>query len=1205
MNNIKKHKIIIVIIALIVFLALIVSIPSLAKLKNRNTLYSVSSWDGTIATSYKKGDGTSDNPYIISNGSEFAFFVKQLKDTDYEGVYFELSNDIIINSGMFDYNETDGLKYIVDDIAYYVKEYSNEYYDNLSFEGNPVGKINTTSTIKNFKGNFNGKSFTIFGLNITDSTKHDLALFENLEGIVTDLYITNSIVYGSGNVSGIAVNSNKATLTNVIYDGFVVNKSISKINERDIDPFSITSGILETTTTLSLPQVSVEGGIKSIKLTGNYEVSDISSVNTIKINGIEVTNNSFEIDLGTTVLSEVPINLISTVEGTLINFSNLKYKIEYYDDITSGIIGNSTNTILTNVINKADIYGNYISAGFIGKTNESLQITQSYNNGNIKSSYISGGMIGLIKNNTNHTTLTNIYNTGLVTSTNSGGIIGLVKENTGVVNINNSINTSSNYAINTTINSTVNIVNSYSINGLSIYSGTLNGTFNQTEINSLYTEKFMNAIFYNNFISFEDVKTNTANVWIYEKNSLPILYIDDLNNPIANININKYSWNNLSSELDIINLETNITFNIQDVSAINPVKEKYYYITNSRVALTEEELNNITTWIKYDEEVIIEESGYYVIYAKIITADDSITYMNTDIILLDASGYQTNISMDDHVWSTFKTNLDELYVNKDINLTIYAHDDLVTMTSVEYYISNKQLTEEELENITTWTEYTNYITISTTGKYVVYAKIVDSESKVTYVNTDYLIYNGYKETLSLGNVNKEYDTNYITNKSSIKLTFESDFEISYKEGYTHNLISNMLLPVGTEITLIDKSTNKVYKKTIKTEEDLYGYNNSCDGVTNCSKSATYNFELFKQVGTSKTIYYDETVNYNKKTTNEKYVILVDFKNTNLIDNYYDLSFYLAIKNSNNEYLYQTLNNTIKNVNVYSSINNYEISTTHNLISDYNNQTINYNSESELNINFQNQLTYSVINNKSIIDTTYENKKSGILIKLFDEYGVEVDKKYLNNILFEVGEKEYFALKDNSIKINLGSIADTELKTLKIKTKENSSDLENGTYYIKINKYISEDGYYYDSLYEDEIVIPVIVQNSSIEISDYSFNVEMATKTIILDKKLEEALVSFNIVYSGNFTEPNIKISLYEKNDLTAYNQNYTLVNISEYSSDTLIAAEKNKYYVDVLNPIFNLNLIPNKFNNNGYKYVFELYDGTNKITKIEKYFIVR
>lgn len=1205
MNNVNKRKRFIIVIALVALLSLVVSIPSLAKLMNRSSVYSVSSWDGTIATSYKKGDGSVSNPYIISNGSEFAFFVEQLKNTDYKDVYFELSNDIIINPGIFDYNEEEGLKYIVENEVYYVKEFSNEYYDNKELAGNRVGQINTSSVIKDFKGNLNGNSFTIFGLYITDTENENVGLFENLEGTISDIYIKNSVVYGKNNVSGISVNANNSTLTNIVYDGYVINKSNLKVNESNIESVELTGNLVETTTILKLPQISIEDSIKSIKLIGEYEVSNISSINTIKINGIEITQNNFEIDLGVNLLTEVPISLISTIDGTTINLYNLKYKIEFYDDVTSGITCNSNNSVFNNVINKADIYGNNLSAGFIGEANNNLQITQSYNTGNIKSNYIGSGLIGIIKNNDKNITIKNVYNRGSVLATISAGIIGKTKDNTGIIDINGVINTSDNYAINSIINSIINVQNSYSINGLSSYVGVLNDAFPQTKIENLYTKEFMSTLLYNEFISFEDVKINESNVWIYEVNSLPILYIDDLNNPIANINIGKYSWNNLGAQLDLINIEKSITFNIESVSLVNPIKEKYYYITNSRVPLTEQELNNITTWMEYEDVVTINDSGYYVIYAKVIDSNNKVTYMNTDVIALDSSGYTTKILLDDYMWSSLKTNLNEIYLNKDINLTIYAHDDLVTMTSIEYYISNKELTEEQLNTITEWTIYTDYIKINTTGKYVIYAKIVDSNNKVTYINTDYLIYNGYSMAINFGNKNKNYDTNYISNKSSVKLTFESDFEMMYKEGYTHNLISNMLLPVGTNITLIDKNTNKIYKKSIDSEKDLYGYNTSCDGKSNCSKFATYTFNSFKEIGVAKENYFDESINYNKTISNEKYIIIIDFKNTNLVENYYDLSFVLAIKDSNQEYLYQTLDSTIKNINIYSKVNENDVLTVYNLSNDYNNQVINYNSNSQLDINFINQINHSVINDKNIIDTTYDNKKAGLLIKLYDKDGVQIDKKYLNNMIFEIDNKEYIAGSNNSIKINLGSVLSDEIKTLKIKTRENSSNLLDGTYYLKIYNYISDDGYSYNTLNENELVIPVVVENSQIPICNYNFNVDMTTDTVVLDKKLDKTLVSFDIIYSGELVEPNIRISLYEKNDLTAYNQNYTLKDIAYYSSDTLTNAEANKYYIDVLNPIFNLNLDTKKFNNNGYKYVFELYDGINKVAKIEKYFIVR
>ena len=48
-------------------------------------------------------------------------------------------------------------------------------------------------------------------------------------------------------------------------------------------------------------------------------------------------------------------------------------------------------------------------------------------------------------------------------------------------------------------------------------------------------------------------------------------------------------------------------------------------------------------------------------------------------------------------------------------------------------------------------------------------------------------------------VNKKYETNYITDNSSINLTFEGNFAIDFKEGYTHNFISNILLPPNHNI----------------------------------------------------------------------------------------------------------------------------------------------------------------------------------------------------------------------------------------------------------------------------------------------------------------------------------------------------------------------------------------------------------------------
>ena len=1202
-DSIKNHKIIFLVLALIIVLSIIISMPSLAKLKNRNTIYTVTEWDGSIATSYKKGNGTEENPYIISNASEYAFFVEQLKTTNYEGKYFELSNDIVINEGIFDYNEEEGLKYILDDTEYYVSEYSNEYFKNIEKTGDSVGKVNMLHPIEEFKGILDGKSFTIYGMYLSDSTNTDLGMIKKLEGTIKDIYITNSAVYGVGNLAGIAINSTNSTISNVIYNGYVVNKSEVSKNEKEIDAFSLKSLNYENTNTIQIDIPNVEGLIKSTKLIGEYESTN-DEADIIKINGVELLSNSFEIQLGTTLLNEISISTISYQEETTIDFKNVKYIVEYYDDITSGIISNSVNNSLTNVVNKASIYGKYITSGLIGKSNGELNIKQSYNNGIIKGELIASGILGTVNNNSNNTTITNVYNKGMINAPISGAILGKVSNNTGIININNCINIADVYSINTIENSIVNVDNSFSINGLTAYYGSTTGTFEPKEEQMINNKDFMLLNGYNEFINLDDVEVNKSNVWIYENGELPILYIDDLNNPIANLNINKYSWNNLSSELNMLDVSTNITFTIEDFELINPSKEKYYYIHNSKDPMTIHQLNSLNDWVKYDSSVKIETSGYYIIYAKIIDQSNNITYINTDILVLNTSGFKVEINNETTTWTKLKTDLEDIYLNDDIKLNVLAQNELDSIASTEYYISNNPLTEEQLNTIIEWEQYIDSINITEKGKYIVYVKAVDGIGNVKYVSTDYLIYGGYKETLNIGNKLQNYDSNYITNNSLISITFESEFEYLFKEGDSHNLITSILLPKGTKITLIDKKNNKVYRKVIETNEDLYNYNSSCNGFDSCEKHATYSFDSFEEIGVSKKSNYDETQNYNKTISSEKYAILIDFKDTNIVDNYYNVSFFVGIKDKENKFLYTTLNKTIEKINIYSTIENKKVETTHSLKNNYNNQIIYYNSNSEIIINFIDIINYTTANNKNIIDTKYLNQKDGLSIKLYDSDGKVVNKKYLENMIFEVDQKEYYANANNEIILNLGNIQPNTTKSLKIKTKTNSSDLEIGTYYLKIKNFISDDGYNYNSLSENEIVIPIIVNNETPIMPNYNFNVQMANEYTIINKTDEDVIVPFNITYVGQLIEPNIRIALYEKEELTAYNQKYKIIDIAQYTTDNLVFIENNKYYVDV-SPIFNIKLDSRQFKNTGYKYVFELYDGTRKISQVEKYFIVK
>ena len=112
---------------------------------------------------------------------------------------------------------------------------------------------------------------------------------------------------------------------------------------------------------------------------------------------------------------------------------------------------------------------------------------------------------------------------------------------------------------------------------------------------------------------------------------------------------------------------------------------------------------------------------------------------------------------------------------------------------------------------------------------------------------------------------------------------------------------------------------------------------------------------------------------------------------------------------------------------------------------------------------------------------------------------------------------------------------------------------------------------------------------------------------IITKKKNE--FNFEFLLSETYQNANIKMSLYKKNSLSAYDQNYTIVDLGEYLPDnTFERFDENIYYafkeLDENNKL-NLNLDTSLLKKNGYMFVFELYDGEKLVNKISKKFIVK
>ena len=204
----------------------------------------------------------------------------------------------------------------------------------------------------------------------------------------------------------------------------------------------------------------------------------------------------------------------------------------------------------------------------------------------------------------------------------------------------------------------------------------------------------------------------------------------------------------------------------------------------------------------------------------------------------------------------------------------------------------------------------------------------------------------------------------------------------------------------------------------------------------------------------------------------------------------------------------------------------------------------------------------------------------------------------------VGEDKYVPSSDNIIRINLdtNSSVDTNLSII---THQGTSKLKDGTYYIKINAYSSIDGLYYDSVIDNGIMIPVVV-SKNFNSSSYGFDVSIDSNSRIIEK---DGIVnlSFNLKQSG-LENPNIKVSMFKKDQVTAYNQDYTLVNLGLYSDISLERFIDSVYYVS-RNPqeesIFSFNLDTSLLDKTSYKFVFDLYEGDLKVSSISKNIIIR
>lgn len=1188
--KINKFKILILI--LIITIALSIGIPSLARYKNRVNFIDTVVWDGSTSSSYKSGSGTNDDPYIISNGSELAYLASSLIENSYKDCFFKLSGDIILNEGIFSYDTSNGGMYILDDTTYYIKENTNEYYQDVE-KTNLVGTINEFKTLSNFEGTFIGDSYTIYGLYM-NRVDEEVALFSNLKGTVKELYVENSYIQGGNITAGIASTMENAAIENLAFSGNVIGNVMPNTKDKTI---ILDDTIVESSGYIKIHE-NILGTVNTSSLTGSVVLENTTLDQILLyINGVRVENEIFEIDLGTNKYSEVSVLVVSD-NGVSVSLENLCYSVNYSYSLAGGISAKADNSSLKNVINKANIYGALDAAGIITYSSN-ISLVQTYNKGNINADNIAG-LLYEISYSTEKVSILNSYNSSSLNGLESASIVNKLFNNT-LVSITNVFSTDDNYFINSVLTSTVNINNSYSISTKYIKAGEVNGTILNTTYEELIKKTFgKGTLSFYEFVDLNDLNNNSDNVWVYTEEELPILYIDDLINPIASIHAGTYSWNSLGYKLRDMKFNTSIMYGINELDNLKPLKEIYYYIHNSKNPLMKTEIEDITSWEEYTGVSEITEQGFYIIYAKVIDYNDNISYLNSDLLILDLSGSNVEISFSDNIWKEYSDTLKYSYISKPENVKIEAYDELSGLDTLEYIISDSILSLDELKEVTTWITYKNEIVFSDVVPKIIYVKAVDNCEFVTYANSDYILLNGYtQENIIIGKNTISSGSVYITDKSKVTLNFNYIDNNKIAADEEHSIISNILLPENTELRLYDNNSKKIYSY-VTTNADLYGY--SENGY------ATYKLSMFKNASIfNKEEYFDES-KYNGDVVNDSFKLIIDFLNTEIVENINNLEIEMAIT-KNNKIERGTIISSKKSFNVYSNVEGENTSNSLYIESSYNGDAILLNSNSSLDVNITTGLKGLSINSNKIYDTLYENKIIGLLVKIVDSSGNQINKRDINNLLIELDGNEYAPDLNGTFRFSLNNGINTSVKTLKIKTEEDNIKISSGIYYLKISSFAAYDGVYASDGLSNEITIPITVSTNQINI-DYSFNVECDESARIISKNELTKNVNFEIYVDGAFTNPNVRVTLYKKEKITAYDQNYVAVNLKNYTENSIVNISDFSYYAseNIVNGVmsnFELSLLLSKFDNTGYKFVFELYDGDTKIGIIEKKFIVR
>ncbi len=370
----KKHKFIPILIVTVVISLLSWKIVSTFSVDTTTT-----AWDGVAATSFKSGTGSLENPYLISNAGEFAYF-KNILESDDSSVYFN-KNYLITES--FDYGNhnisinnkipfsgaIDGLGHTISNAHVTNSIFAsvdNATIKNISFADMKFDISNNTGLLTATSNNSNFSLLTINGAVNTSGTQSEVALLSRVDNDSSiDNVIFNILVNENSNLSTDIVIDKSGTSIDNVY----VNANLKPIigdSTEDINYYEL----VDDKTPL-LENINVD----------NYSLLIVNDNVVIKNNTIVKKN-----------ISKVPLKSATIeahntgIDGDTVYINDLVTDLNYYTAMDYTYFTDSGNIPDFNRLNKytdqnlAKVYIKYSGTDIAGNFTGYVSDTELYSN---------------------------------------------------------------------------------------------------------------------------------------------------------------------------------------------------------------------------------------------------------------------------------------------------------------------------------------------------------------------------------------------------------------------------------------------------------------------------------------------------------------------------------------------------------------------------------------------------------------------------------------------------------------------------------------------------------------------------------------------------------------------------------------------------------------------------------------------------------